>query len=158
MFGPTIKPKQPVQAEQCQGAELWRVLPSSDTKLLCEGRAGPLSVSPLHPAGHENLFLLFQGSLEKGRDCVRTITSWGRRACRAKPLTAFGLTGHFQPSLEGDRDLRGVAFSQFVWANGWGGEGLIPGSHRGKGCAQKGFTLPVAPRGGLASQLHAGLP
>lgn len=30
-FSPTIKPKQPVQAERCRGAEFWRLLPSSDT-------------------------------------------------------------------------------------------------------------------------------
>ena len=67
MFGPTVKPKQPVQAEWCRGAEFWRLLPSSDTELLCEVGAGPLSVSPLHPADRDNLFLLFQGEKQQKR-------------------------------------------------------------------------------------------
>lgn len=98
------------------------------------GQAGPLSMSLAHPADHDKLLLLFQGSLERGKDQGRTTTSWGSRACRARHLTAFGLTGHFQPSLKEDRDLRGAALSQFVWAKSWG-EGLVPGSHAGKDCA-----------------------
>ena len=64
MFGPTVKPKQPVQAERCWAAEVWRVLPSSDTKLPWEVRAGPLSTFPAH---RDNPLLLLQGSLKKGR-------------------------------------------------------------------------------------------
>lgn len=50
------------------------------------------------------------------------------------------------------------ALSERVQRSRRGGEGLVRGFYGGKGCAQKGFTLPAAPRGHLENAQGLFLP